>query len=169
MAERICVGRIGAPHGIRGEVRLQSFTGEPMAIADYGSLESKDGTASFEIVSVRPAGNVLVARFKHVDDRSAAEKLKNVELYVPRDRLPATDADEFYFADLVGLAAVTADGAAFGAVVAVHDFGAGAILELQPAGTTATVMLPFTAATVPTVDIAGGRLVIDPPHDLLKD
>jgi 16S rRNA processing protein RimM len=168
VAERICVGRIGAPHGIRGEVRLASFTGEPMAIADYGTLENKDGTLSLEIVSARPAKNVLVARFKGVDDRTAAEKLTNVELYISRERLPPTEADEFYFADLVGLTAVTADGATFGAVVAVHDFGAGAILELRPDGGAATMMLPFTDATVPTVDIAGGRIVIDPPREVTE-
>jgi 16S rRNA processing protein RimM len=168
VTERVCVGRIGAPHGVRGEVRLQSFTGDPLAIADYGTLENKDGTRSFEIVSVRPAKNVLVARLKGVADRDAAEKLTNIELYIPRERLPPPDADEFYFVDLVGLTAVTADGATFGAVVAVHDFGAGTILELRPAGTTGSVMLPFTEATVPTVDIPGGRIVIDPPQELPK-
>jgi len=168
VTERVCVGRIGAPHGVRGEVRLQSFTGDPLAIADYGPLENKDGTRSFEIASVRPAKNVLVARLKGVADRDAAEKLTNIELYIPRERLPPPDADEFYFVDLVGLTAVTADGTTFGAVVAVHDFGAGTILELRPDGTTGSVMLPFTEATVPTVDIPGGRIVIDPPQELPK-
>ena len=116
MAERVCVGRIGAPHGIRGEVRLQSFTGEPMAIADYGPLESEDGTQSFEIETVRGAKNILVARFKGVGDRSAAERLCNVELYVPRERLRAPAADEFYHADLIGLTAVTTAGEPIGTV-----------------------------------------------------
>jgi 16S rRNA processing protein RimM len=169
LAERICVGRIGAPHGVRGEVRLQSYTGEPMAIADYGALENKDGTLTLAITSVRPAKNILVARFKGVDDRTAAEKLTNVELYVPRERLPAPDADEFYHADLIGLAAVDAAGTEIGTVVAVHDFGAGDILELRPTGARGTVMLPFTDATVPVVDIAGGRIVIDPPQGLMKE
>jgi 16S rRNA processing protein RimM len=168
VAERVCVGRIGAPHGIRGEVRLQSFTGEPMAIADFGPLENKDCTQSFEIETVRPAKNVLVARFKGVGDRSAAERLCNIELYVPRERLPAPAADEFYHADLIGLTAVTTAGEPIGTVVAIHNFGAGDVLELQPAGQLATVMLPFTAAAVPVVDVAGGRIVIDPPHGTLN-
>jgi 16S rRNA processing protein RimM len=167
--QRVCVGRIGAPHGVRGEVRLQSFTGEPMAIADYGVLESKDGKLTVEIETLRPAKNVLVARLKRVTDRDAAEKLRNIELYVARDRLPAAETDEFYHADLIGLAAVDKTGRDLGSVVAVHDFGAGDILELRLPGASRTVMLPFTADTVPEVDIAGGRVVIDPPQGLLKD
>jgi 16S rRNA processing protein RimM len=167
--QRVCVGRFGAPHGVRGEVRLQSFTGDPMAIADYGPLESKDGKLTFEIEALRPAKNVLVARLKTITDRDAAEKLRNVELYVARDRLPAPETDEFYHADLIGLAAVDTAGHELGSVVAAHDFGAGDILELRVPGASNTVMLPFTAETVPQVDIANGRIVIDPPQGLLKD
>jgi 16S rRNA processing protein RimM len=166
--ERVRVGKVGAAHGLRGEVRLQSFTADPMAIAHYGALESEDGTLSLEIESVRPAKDVLVARFKGVADRSAAEQLRNLELFVPRTRLPAPEADEFYHADLIGLAAVDADGVEIGTVVAVHNFGAGDILEVRPQAGRSTVMLPFTDATVPVVDIAGGRIVIDPPQGLFK-
>jgi 16S rRNA processing protein RimM len=166
--QRVCVGRIGAPHGIRGDVKLHSFTAEPMAIADYGALESEDGALSLTLETVRPTKDALVARFKGIDDRSAAERLRNVELYVPRDRLPAPTAGEFYHADLIGLAAVTSDGAAFGTVVAVHDFGAGDILELQPRTGGATIMLPFTDAFVPSVDMAGGRIVVKPPEETGK-
>jgi 16S rRNA processing protein RimM len=169
VAERICVGRIGAAHGIRGEVRLKPFTGDPMAVAQYGALESEDGTRAFEIETIRPAKDFLVVRFKGVADRSAAELLRNVSLYVPRERLPAPDADEFYYADLVGLMAVTADGAEVGTVVAVHDFGAGDLLEIRAPDKRDTVMLPFTDATVPVVDIAGGRIVIEPPPGLFKE
>ena len=165
--ERICVGRIGAAHGVRGEVRLQSFTADPMAIADYGPLESEDGMRSLEIASLRPGKKSLVARFKGVADRAAAEQLRNLDLYIPGNRLPPPEEDEFYHADLIGLRAMTRDGDEIGTIVAIHDFGAGDVLELQPTGKPSTVMLPFTAMTVPVVDIAGGRIVIDPPQGLL--
>jgi 16S rRNA processing protein RimM len=165
--ERVCVGRIGAPQGIIGEVRLQSFTADPMAIADYGPLQSNDGKRSLEIESLRSARNVLVARFKGVSDRAAAEQLRNLDLYVSRDRLPKPGADEFFHADLIGLRVVTKDGGEFGTVVAIHKFGAGDILELRQGGGSSTVMLPFTDVTVPVVDVVGGRIVIDPPHGLL--
>jgi 16S rRNA processing protein RimM len=104
-----------------------------------------------------------------VRDRNAAERLANTKLFVPRDRLPAAETDEFYHADLIGLAAVTPDGRALGTVVAIHDFGAGDILELRQEGKRDTVMLPFSTDTVPVVDIAGGRIVIDPPDGVFKD
>jgi 16S rRNA processing protein RimM len=169
VTERVCVARIGAAHGTRGEVRLWTFTADPMAVADYGPLETQDGSVSFEIESVRPAKTHLVARLKGVSDRTAAEKLVNVDLYVSRERLPPPEADEFYHADLIGLAAFTPDGQRFGTVVAVHDFGAGDLIELRPDGASDTVMLPFTDTTVPEVDIAGGRIVIDPPQDAPKE
>ena len=166
---RICVAQIGAAHGTRGEVKLWSFTADPMAVADYGMLESEDGRATFEIEALRPAKDHLVARLAGVNDRSAAERLTNLRLYVSRARLPAAEADEFYHADLIGLAAVARDGRRLGSVVAVHDFGAGAILELRPEGASDTVLLPFTAATAPEVDISGGRIVIDPPQGVFKE
>jgi 16S rRNA processing protein RimM len=169
VAERICVAQIGAAHGTRGEVRLKSFTADPMAVMDYGALETEDGTATFEIESLRPAKSHWVAQLRGVRDRNAAERLANVKLFVPRDRLPATVTDEFYHADLIGLTAVTADGRQLGTVVAVHDFGAGNILELRHESKRDTVMLPFTSATVPVVDIAGGRIIIDPPDGVFKD
>jgi 16S rRNA processing protein RimM len=168
VAERICVARIGAAHGTRGEVRLWTFTADPMAVADYGPLETADGKATIEIESLRPAKTHLVARLRGVNDRNAAEKLVNVELYVPRERLPAPEEDEYYHADLIGLAAFTRDGKKFGAVVAVHDFGAGNLIEVRPEGASDTVMLPFTETTVPVVDVAGGRIVIDPPQEAPK-
>ncbi|MEA2907453.1 MAG: rRNA processing protein RimM [Alphaproteobacteria bacterium] len=167
--KRVCVAQIGAAHGTRGEVRLWSFTADPMAVRDYGPLESEDGSARFEIEAVRPAKRHLVARLAGVHDRNAAERLTNIRLYVARERLPAAGADEFYHADLIGLAALAVDGRALGTVVAVHDFGAGDILELRPAGRNDTVMLPFTTETVPLVDIAGGRIVIDPPQGLFSE
>ena len=168
MVERICVARIGAAHGIKGEVRLWSFTADPAAVADYGPLESEDGTQRFEIEAMRPAKDHLVARLSGVRDRDAAERLVNVRLYVARDRLPAPAPEEFYHADLIGLRAESRDGAALATIVGIHDFGAGDLLELRPLSGGGTVLMPFTAQTVPEVDIAGGRIIIDPPQDLFK-
>src|ERR1700674_5556956 len=127
----ICVAQIGAAHGIRGEVRLWSFTQDPAAVASYGALESEDGTQHFEIEKLRPAKGFFVAQLKGVKDRNAAERLTNIKLYVPRDRLPPTgDADTFYHADLVGLSAVTTDGEALGKVSAIHRYGAGDLIEI---------------------------------------
>jgi 16S rRNA processing protein RimM len=168
VAERICVARIGAAHGVKGEVKLWSFTADPAAVADYGPLESEDGTQRFEIEAVRAAKDHLVARLAGVRDRDAAQRLTNLDLYVPRDRLPAPAPEEFYHADLIGLRAESRDGAALATIVGIHDFGAGDLLELRATGASSTVLMPFTAETVPVVDIAGGRIVIDPPHDLFK-
>jgi 16S rRNA processing protein RimM len=168
VAERICVAQIGAAHGTSGEVRLWTFTADPAAIKGYGPLESEDGARTFEIEALRPAKDHLVARLRGVHDRNAAEALTNIKLYVPRSRLPAPAPEEFYHADLVGLTAMAADGTEMATVVAVHDFGAGDLLELRPVGRSETVLLPFTTATVPVVDIAGGRIVIDPPQGLFK-
>jgi 16S rRNA processing protein RimM len=165
MAERICVAQIGGPHGIRGEVKLKSFTADPMAVKDYGPLTSEDGSASFEIEALRPARGHLVARFRGVSDRDAAERLVHLRLFVPRERLPPPAADEFYHVDLIGLAAVTADGTEIGTVAAVHDFGAGDILELQPRAGGPTIMVPFTEAFVPKVDLAAGRVTVVPPEE----
>jgi 16S rRNA processing protein RimM len=163
-ADRICVAQIGAPHGVRGEVRLFAYTEDPLAVTQYGPLESEDGSRAFEIASARPAKDHLVARLRGVDDRDAAEKLRNVRLYVARSRLPKTeDAETFYHADLVGLVAMTEAGRELGTVTAVQNFGAGDILEIQPAGAAPTVLLPFTTVTVPKVDVAQGRIVVNPP------
>jgi 16S rRNA processing protein RimM len=168
VAERICVAQIGGAHGIRGEVKLKSFTADPLAVKDYGVLESEDGAASFEIEALRPAKGYLVGRLRGVRDRNAAEQLTNLRLFVPRERLPPPAADEFYHADLIGLAAVTAAGVEVGTVVAVHNFGAGDILELRPPAGGTTMMLPFTDAFVPRIDIAGGRIVVEPPEEASK-
>ena len=165
MAERICVAQIGGAHGLRGDVKLKSFTADPMAVKDYGPLTTEDGAASFEIEALRAAKGHLVARFRGVGDRNAAERLAHLRLFVPRERLPPPAVDEFYHADLIGLRAVTADGTEVGTVAAIHDFGAGDILELRPQAGGTTIMVPFTAAFVPRVDIAGRRIVVAPPED----
>lgn len=166
VADRICVAQIGGPHGIRGEVKLKSFTADPMAVSDYGLLESEDGSARFALETVRPAKGHLIARLRGVDDRNAAERLTNLKLFVPRERLPRPAADEFYHADLIGLSAVATDGTEVGQVVAVHDFGAGDILELKPAAGGPTIMLPFTETFVPSIDVSARRIVVAPPADI---
>jgi 16S rRNA processing protein RimM len=169
MAERICVAQIGGAHGIRGEVKLKAFTADPMAVTTYGPLLSEDGAASFEIENARVARGHLVVRLRGINDRDAAERLANLKLFVPRSLLPPPAADEFYHADLVGLAAVTGEGEAIGTVLAVHDFGAGDILELEPSDGGPTIMVPFTQAFVPSVDISGGRIVVVPPREANSD
>ena len=170
MAERICVAQIGAAHGVRGEVKLKSFTADPLAVKDYGPLETEDGRMRIEIETLRPAKDYFVACLHGVRSRQAAEALRNMRLYVPRERLPKIEVeDEFYHADLIGLAVVDQAGAPVGAIVAIHNFGAGDLLEIRPQNHPDTVMLPFTAVTVPVIDIAGKRVVIDPPQGLFKD
>jgi 16S rRNA processing protein RimM len=169
-ADRVCVAQIGAPHGVRGEVRLWVFTEDPMAVTRYGPLETEDASQRFEIASLRPAKRFFVARLRGIDDRTAAERLSNAGLYVPRERLPQPEeADEFYHADLVGLSAVDRAGGAVGIVRAVRNFGAGDLLEIEPHGGGKSALLPFTATAVPTVDVAAGRIVVDPPAGLLED
>jgi 16S rRNA processing protein RimM len=159
---RICVARIGAPHGVRGEVKLWSYTADPLAVTDYGPLESEDGAARFTIVALRVAKDHLVARLAGVDDRDAATRLTNTDLYIERDRLPAPDEDdEFYHADLIGLDVVDAQGNELGSVAAIHNFGAGDLVEVKRSQGGMTVLLPFTDAAVPAVDIAGRRITVD--------
>lgn len=168
MKNRICVARIGAAHGTRGEVRLWPFTAAAEAVKAYGPLETADGTCTFEIESLRPAKDFFVARLIGVADRAAAERLCNIELYIPRERLPAPKPDEYYHADLIGLEAQDLVGKAIGVVVGVHNFGAGDLLEIAPATGAETVMVPFTATTVPCVEIATGRIIVDLPKGLLE-
>jgi 16S rRNA processing protein RimM len=166
VADRICVAQIGAAHGVRGEVRLWSFTGDPMAVATYGPLESEDGRQRFEIEALRPAKDHFVARLAGVSDRTAAEKLTNVKLYVSRDKLPPVEDDEtFYHADLIGLAAVTPDGASLGTVTAVHNFGAGDLIEIKPESGD-TLLIAFTTTAVPEIDMKARRMVVVPPVEV---
>jgi 16S rRNA processing protein RimM len=165
MADRVCVAQIGAPHGVRGEVRLWTFTDDPMAVTRYGTLQSEDGKRAFDIEAVRPAKGHLVARLRGITDRDAAERLTNIKLFVPRERLPQTEADEFYHADLVGLRVEDEDGNEIGAVIAVHNFGAGDLLEIQPPEGGA-MLLPFTETVVSEIDIKSGRLVVVLPEEM---
>ncbi len=165
---QICVARIGAPHGVRGQVRLWTFTEDPYSVLDYGPLATKDGKQTIEVDNVREAKGHLVATLKGVADRDAAARLNGVELYIARDALPDTEDGEYYHADLIGLAAVNAAGETIGRVVAMHDFGAGDIIEIAPPSGP-TLLLPFTDAVVPTVDIAGGKVIIEMPGEIVGD
>lgn len=166
---RICVARIGAAHGVRGEVRLWSFTADPLAVAGYGPLESAAGER-FEIAALRVAKDCLIARFTGIADRTAAGRLVNLDLYVARSQLPEPeDAEEYYHADLIGLAVVDTAGAALGTVVAMQNFGAGDLIEVQPPGGGDTVLLPFTEAVVPVVDLPAGRMVVEPPDGFFDE
>src|SRR5437763_15509956 len=148
-SERVCVGRIGAAHGTRGEVKLWSFTADPMAIADYGALATEDEKRTFTIETLRRGKDFLVARLSGITDRAAAEKLCNLDLYIARERLPEpADADEFYDADLIGLAAVGSDGSALGTVVATDNCGARDPAEVRTALGRAAVVLPFPERVV---------------------
>jgi len=158
------VAEIGGAHGIGGEVKLKSFTADPMALKDYAPLESEDGATCFVIEALRPGKTHLIAQLRGISDRGAAERLAGARLFVPRASLPPAAAEEFYHADLIGLRAITVDGAQIGTVMAVHDFGAGDILELRHAQSGATLMLPFTQTCVPEVDLAAGRIVVAPPE-----
>jgi len=170
--DRICLGVVVGPHGVKGAVKIKAFTERPEQIAAYGPLGDDHGGGRFELTLVGPAKGGVVARIAGIEDRDAAAALKGRRLYVARGALPAPeDAEQYYHADLIGLAAERPDGTPLGRVRAVHDFGAGDVLELDLAdpGKRGTVMVPFTRAVVPTVDLAAGRLVVDPPPGLLDD
>jgi len=168
MAAHICIARIGAAHGVRGAVKLWTFTEDPLALKAYGPLLTKDGARSFEIATAREAKGHLVATLKGIATREDAERLNGLELYVAREKLPATEQDEYYHADLIGLAAVNAASEPIGRVTAIHNFGAGDIIEIAPAH-GATMLLPFTNAVVPSVDLAAGRVVIELPDEIVGD
>jgi 16S rRNA processing protein RimM len=168
VAAPICVARIGAAHGVRGAVKLWTFTEDPLAVTRYGPLSTRDGGRQFEVTSAREAKGHLVATLAGITKREEAERLNGVELYVAREKLPVAAEDEYYHADLIGLAAVTTTGEMLGSIVAIHNFGAGDIIEIAPSQ-GATMLLPFSNAVVPTVDLAGGRVVIELPGEIEGD
>ena len=153
---------------MRGAVKLWTFTEDPLAVKTYGPLVTKDGARQFEVTHAREAKGHLVATLKGIATREDAERLNGVELYVAREKLPATDEDEYYHADLIGLAAVTTSNEPLGRVIAIHNFGAGDIIEIAPPHGP-TMLLPFTNAVVPSVDLAGGRVVIELPAEIVGD
>ncbi len=166
--ERVCLGAIAGVHGVRGAVRIKSFTAEPMDIAAYGALTDEAGEGNYVLTVTGESRGQIIARIAGIDDRDTAMALKGTRLYVARSRLPEPEPDEFYYTDLIGLEAIGPDGKRLGTVLAVHDFGAGGLLDigLDRGG---SVMLPFTAEAVPEVDTAAGRVVVSPPAGLLDD
>ncbi|MBN8292668.1 ribosome maturation factor RimM [Rhodobacter sp. NTK016B] len=167
MSDRVCVGAIAGAFGVKGEVRLKSFCAEPEAIGGYGPLFTEDGSRSFTVKLGRPVPNGLSARLSGVATREAAEALRGTRLYVERERLPSLPDDEFYHADLIGLTVLDTGGTKLGRVSAVLNHGAGDLLEIQRPG-KGNALLPFTLAVVPTVDLASGRIIADPPEGLLE-
>ena len=168
LAPRVCLGVVTGPHGVQGAVRIKSFTEVPEDVARYGPLSDQSGRRHFEVQILGLAKGVVIARLSGVEDRSQAEGLRGMRLYLPRSALPQTEAEEYYHADLIGLEAVLGDGTPVGRVRAVHDFGAGDTLELaRPEAPP--IMVPFTRTVVPIVELAAGRLVLDPPPGLLDE
>ena len=166
MSDMICVGAIAGAFGVHGEVRLKSFTADPQAIADYGPLTTEDGQHSYDIVLSRPVKNGFVARIPGVSTKEQADALRGTQLYAPRDRLPNLPDDEYYYNDLIGMSVFDTGGTQLGTVKSVLNHGAGDLLEIQGPTLKDTVLLPFTMAAVPTVDMASGRIVVDPPEGL---
>ena len=165
MSDLVQVGRVAGAFGVRGEVRITSFTGEPLALLDYKTLVREDGSPGLTLTSGRAAKGGVVVRAKEVETRDQAEALRGLKLYIPRDRLPEPEEDEFYVTDLIGLALQTPDGEALGTIRSVQDFGAGDLLEVQPPEGGATWYLPFTREAVPEVRIADGVVVAVKPEE----
>jgi 16S rRNA processing protein RimM len=163
----ILLGVFGAPQGVRGQVRIKSCTHDPRSVGAYGALTDASGKRSFALEALRPLkDDMVVARVVDVTTREAAAALTGVELYARRDQLPPPNEDEFYCDDLVGLAAVTADGVVLGKVIGISNFGAGDILEIAPLDRRESLLLPFSRPVAPEIDFAGGRIVIVPPNEI---
>lgn len=163
--DRICVGAIAGSFGVKGEVRLKSFCTDPGAIASYGPLYTEDGSRQFSVKITRAVANGLAARLSGVTTKEAADALRGTSLYADRAKLPALPDDEFYHADLIGLEVRDTGGALLGKVHAIYNHGAGDLLEVLGPGMKSTLLLPFTRAVVPTVDLAAGRIIADPPEE----
>jgi len=166
MSDRVIVGTIGGAFGVQGEVRLKSYCADPQAIADYAPLYSEDGRAFVQIVLTGQLKNGFTARFDGVVTKEDADALRNVNLYAERAVMPSLPDDEYYYADLIGLTIVDTGGVTLGTVKNVMDHGAGDLLEINAPGQAETVLLPFTQAAVPTVDLTAKRIVADPPDGL---
>lgn len=169
-ASRVCLGVVVGAHGVRGLVRVKPFTEDAYGVAQYGPVETRDGSRRFRIEATGVAKGVVICRLEGVGDRDMAEALRGAELYVARDALPDVDEEDgYYHADLIGLEAVSSDGKVYGRVVAVENFGAGDLLEIAPPDGGHTVYVPFTDEIVPDVDLETGRLTLDPPLGLFEE
>jgi 16S rRNA processing protein RimM len=159
----VCVASVATAHGVRGALKLRCYTEEPESVAAYGPVFDAQGRELFRLTVIGSAKGGVIARADGIDDRDAAEALRGLDLYVPRDRLPATEEDEFYVSDLVGMDAVDPNGDAQGRIIAVHNFGAGDLIEVQPAEGQSQ-LVPFTREAVPDVDLVARRAVIVLPQ-----
>ncbi|WP_289040715.1 ribosome maturation factor RimM [uncultured Aliiroseovarius sp.] len=162
--DRICVGAIAGSYGVQGELRIKSFCAEPAAIGDYGPLWDEAGTRQFALTLDRAIKNGFAATIDGVATKEDGDALRGVRLFADRDALPSLPDDEFYHADLIGLDVLDTGGRALGRVWAVHNHGAGDVLEVHGPGLKNGALLPFTIEAVPTVDLAAGRLIVDPPE-----
>ncbi|MEM1360981.1 MAG: ribosome maturation factor RimM [Pseudomonadota bacterium] len=169
MVELVCVGALLGAFGVRGEVRLKSFCAPPEAIADYAPLCTEDKSRDFSVLLTGQTKGALTARLGGIANKEAADALKGTRLYAPRDRLPDLPENEFYHTDLIGLAVLDTGGQPLGKIRAVHDHGAGDLLEVHGPGLKHGVLLPFTKEAVPTVDITAGQVIADPPDGLFPD
>ena len=166
--DRVLLGVVATAHGVRGLVRIRSFTEDPMAIAAYGALSDEAGSKRYRVEALSTVKGAVLARIEGVDDRTAAEAARGLRLYVERSALPATAEQEWYEADLIGLAAVGRDGRDWGKVIAFHDFGGGLTIEVSGGSASkSSMMLPFTDEVVPEIDVEGGKIVVEPPAGVL--
>jgi 16S rRNA processing protein RimM len=161
-SDRVLLGVVAAPHGVRGLVRIKSFTDDPMAVGAYGPLSDEAGNKNYRVEALSASRDAVLARIEGVADRTAAEAIRGLRLYVERSVLPVAGEREWYEADLIGLAVIGRDGRDWGKVMAFHNFGAGSLMEVSGG-----LMLPFTDEAVPEIDVPGGKLTIEPPAGLL--
>jgi 16S rRNA processing protein RimM len=167
MADKlVLVGRVAGAFGVRGEVRISAYTASPMALVGYRDLVAEDGSPALTLLSGRAVKDGVICRAKEIETKEDADRLRGLRLFVPRDRLPPTDEDEYYLTDLIGMAVVSLTGEAMGSIKAVHTFGAGDVLEVDPGEGAKTWYLPFTRQAAPVVDIAAGRVTADPPAEV---
>jgi len=164
----VLVGVIVGAHGIKGEVKLKSFTSDPLSIGRYGPLQSSSGK-QLEISKLKAAKDDFIASFKNVNDRNEAETLRGVELFVAREKLPKLKTHEAYAHDLMGLDVVLENGSKLGKLVAMPNYGAGDLLEVAIDGKAETVLIPFTSAFVPQEDFSTGRIVVNLPDGYLDE
>ena len=165
MTKLVLVGRVSGAFGVRGEVRITAYTEDPLSLVRFKRLLREDGTPALTLQGGRVAKDGVITRCPEIATKEAADAMRGLRLFVPREALPAPEEDEFYLTDLIGLAAATPEGEGLGTVKAVQNFGAGDILELDPGGGRATTFIPFTREAVPEVLVGEGRIVVVPPAD----
>jgi 16S rRNA processing protein RimM len=166
--QKVLMAKIGAAHGIRGEVRVKPYGDDPLSFADYGILTTLDGKRSFEVERARVQKTVVITKFKGITDRNQAEELNGIDLFIDRDQLPEPEEDEFYYSDLTGLDVLDQTGETLGKIIAVQDFGAGDLLEVRPKRGR-SFYVPFTKDFVPEIDLENGRVSVSLPDDYFSE